>query len=279
MKIKLIALDLDGTTLRSDGTLSNRSRLAIREAAQKGAIIVPATGRVLVELPECLTNLPEIRYVITSNGACVYDKKENRVLHAEYIPISAVKKVWTLLSHYNDVLIECYRDGGSFLSRSDLEQLDTFHLTPSVQRFLTNSSKPVENLYEYLCVLRDPKIEKFNIRAADASILQELWQKLSTLGEIDVTSAGYNCVEINRKGVNKACGLIALCEHIAVGSQNVMAIGDGLNDKEMLAFSGLPVAMKNAVSEIIQIGDFVTESNDRDGAALAIEKFVLGLEP
>lgn len=58
-----------------------------------------------------------------------------------------------------------------------------------------------------------------------------------------------------------------------------MAVGDGLNDKEMLTFAALPVAMENAVGDIIQIADFITESNERDGAAHAIEKFVLGREP
>ena len=77
-KIRMIAFDLDGTTLQRGNVLSERNRQAMEKAAAAGVYVVPSTGRIVSFLPPCLTELPGIRYAITSNGAAVWDMQENR---------------------------------------------------------------------------------------------------------------------------------------------------------------------------------------------------------
>lgn len=274
MRINLLAMDIDGTILHSNGELPERNYCAIRAAADKGVHVVPVTGRVFRELPDSLIRIPEIRYVITSNGACIYDIMRNQQLHSDYMSIEDFKAVYSAVSEYH-TFIECYRDGSSVITSSDFERLEHFRINPESIRFIRRYSKRVGDLQEYLRGLDNPKIEKLNIRAADKLVFQQLWNKLNGFTGLKITSAGWDCIEVNHKGVDKSEALRYLCSCIKVSSENVMAIGDGLNDKEMLNFAGLSVAMGNATGELLDIADHITEINDHDGAGIAIEKFIL----
>ena len=85
-EIKLIALDLDGTTFNSEKVITERTREAIAEAIKKGVIVMPATGRQKTGLPESFTSIPGVRYALTSNGGAVVDLWEDSMIYADFIP-------------------------------------------------------------------------------------------------------------------------------------------------------------------------------------------------
>ena len=105
--IKLIAFDLDGTTLHGFAELSERNRRAMEKANDAGILVVPATGRVRNFIPPCLTELPFIRYAITSNGGAVWDVLENKVLCTDLIPTETAREVQKIFDE-RDILVYIY---------------------------------------------------------------------------------------------------------------------------------------------------------------------------
>ena len=105
--IKLIAFDLDGTTLHGFAELSERNRRAMEKANDAGILVVPATGRVRNFIPPCLTELPFIRYAITSNGGAVWDILENKVLCTDLIPTETALEVQKIFDE-RDILVYIY---------------------------------------------------------------------------------------------------------------------------------------------------------------------------
>ena len=108
--IRLVAFDLDGTTVQSGSVLSARNREAIRAAAEKGVLMVPATGRVKEFLPTALTEMPEIRYAMTSNGAAVWDLHTGELLCGDLISVEAALNAQKVFEKYN-LYIEYYVNG------------------------------------------------------------------------------------------------------------------------------------------------------------------------
>ena len=115
-EIKLIALDLDGTTFNSEKVITERTRKAIAAAIKKGVIVMPATGRQKTGLPESFTSIPGVRYALTSNGGAVVDLWEDSIIYADFIPYKTACRVIDHLIQI-DALIEFYHDGKSYADR------------------------------------------------------------------------------------------------------------------------------------------------------------------
>ena len=111
---------------------------------------------------------------------------------------------------------------------------------------------------------------------ADMKEREQAWQELKQFDSLElVGSLKYN-IEINAAGVNKGKGLLELGEILGISREEIMAFGDGDNDIAMLREVGFGVAMQNADEEVKEVADYVTGSNDEDGVAKAIARFVLG---
>ena len=104
MTIKLIALDLDGTTINNDRVISERNRRALQKAADKGVNIVIATGRPFCALPKDVFEMDSVRYVLTSNGASITDLKENRSFYKNCLSELATEKSVELLKQYDYIM-------------------------------------------------------------------------------------------------------------------------------------------------------------------------------
>ena len=118
-------------------------------------------------------------------------------------------------------------------------------------------------------------MDKVQALFADMEERERAWKELDRLGELALSgSLGYN-IEINAAGVNKGTGLIRLGELLGIRREEIMACGDGDNDAAMLREAGFGVAMSNAEEQVKEAADYITGSNEEDGAARAIEKFVL----
>lgn len=126
MKIQLIAIDMDGTTLTSDHfSISQRTRRVITSAIEKGIAVVPATGRNDVLLPQSVMKIPGIRYVITSNGAVVYDRNERKNIYSNFIPAPLAAQVLEILPN-KEVFVVVFKDGKLYVERSILEAMEEY---------------------------------------------------------------------------------------------------------------------------------------------------------
>lgn len=272
MGIKLIALDLDGTTLKKNHiSMSAKNRTAIIEALEKGIIVVPATGRYLSSMPSPIMKLAGIRYVITSNGACISDIVSGKQIYSNPIP---QEKAISILDRTKEhgIYTEVYCDGRAFAEnrrKPAFVRKNPFFLLLSILR----KCEKVEDMSTFI---RDngKSVEKIEVFADDAETREELEVELRPLN-ISVTTSGMNSVEITNFNANKGSALENLCLLLRVKKEEVMAIGDNCNDLEMLEWSGLAVAVGNADLSLIKAADFVTHSAENNGVAYAIRRFAL----
>lgn len=273
MKIKLIAADLDGTTLRTDKTVSRRTVSAIRAARDRGCLFVPATGRIAKMMPKQLLAIPGIRYAVTSNGAAVRDFETGSVLFANLMSMESSNKIVRLISE-TGLLAEAYCEGLSYADRDALGRLRKLNPPEEVLRYVLESQSFVDDLPGFIAA-RNVPLEKINVPYVPDEMRGGLYRKLGAMKEYCVYSSSFVNLEVNAAGCSKGNALRRLCALWNIDPSQVMAVGDSDNDASMLRLAGLSVAMGNAENGILSLADYKTETNDKDGVARAIEKFVL----
>lgn len=272
--IKMAGFDLDGTLLTDRKELTSRTRKALEKAIQKGVIVLVATGRPWMGVPEELQNLQGIRYALTSNGARVIDTGRNKVLFEHLLEPGPAKKALEICGKY-DALQEIYFDGQGYAQAEKMKYVERYHRNPSMWEYTRKTRIPVEDLYSLL-EQENRGLDKVQALFADMDERRRAWEELSMEEDLElVGSLGYN-IEINARGVNKGTALVELGRMLGIKREEIMACGDGDNDTAMLREVGFGVAMGNAEEEIKQAADYVTLTNEDEGVAYAIEKFILG---
>ena len=272
--IKIIVLDLDGTLLTSDKKISPRNYAALEQAAEKGIHIVPSTGRFYDGMPAVVRELPFVRYAITVNGAEIYDAREDRVLHRAEMTAEQAEEVFAFLDTL-PVVYDCYQDGWGWMEKSLYDRAGDFIEDPKVLSMVKDLRTPVEGFRE-LIRSRNRGVQKIQMFFKDmdkrAESLPLLRQRFPGL---NVTSSITNNLELNSLDAHKGVALLKLCDILGVDPAQTMAFGDGLNDITMLQTAALGVAMDNAYPEVKEAANFITDTNDHDGVAKAIEQFCL----
>ena len=272
--IKMAGFDLDGTLLTDRKELTSRTRKALEKAIQKGKRIHVATERPWMGVPEELQNLQGIRYALTSNGARVIDTGRNKVLFEHLLEPGPAKKALEICGKY-DTLQEIYFDGQGYAQAEKMKYVERYHRNPSMWEYTRKTRIPVEDLYSLL-EQENRGLDKVQALFADMDERRRAWEELSMEEDLElVGSLGYN-IEINARGVNKGTALVELGRMLGIKREEIMACGDGDNDTAMLREVGFGVAMGNAEEEIKQAADYVTLTNEDEGVAYAIEKFILG---
>ncbi len=276
MNIKLIALDLDGTTLKNDHlTISVRTKQALEAAISKGILVVPATGRNDALLPRAIMDIPGIRYAITSNGAVTYDIKEQKVLHSDYLDAGIARDVLSRIPR-DEILVEIFRKGRLLVERRFIHALQDYPIHFMDMEILIRLFQEVEDLSEFTREHGDG-IEKINIPFVPPQWQEPLWERFSQFPSITLTSSVKHNMEINQADTSKGVALKRFCENLHIPPENVMAFGDNGNDIEMLQYAGLSFAMGNGTQGAKEAAKLVTLASDEDGVAQAIEKYVLGI--
>lgn len=273
MAIKLIALDLDGTTINNDRVISERNRRALQQAAEKGVNIVIATGRPYCALPKDVFEMDSVRYVLTSNGASITDIKENKTFYENCLSPLATEKSVELLRQYNYV-IECFVKGVAYIDGPYYYEVERSGMSFRDVEYILNTRKPVDDIYQFML---DNKghLENVNVNFEDISEKPVMREKMLEIPEATITSSFPHNLEIGGATTSKAEALLQMCKLLGVTPDEMMAVGDSPNDMAMLSVAGLPVAVGNALDEVKAIAKYVAPTNDEDGVADAVEKFVL----
>lgn len=272
-KIKMIAFDCDGTLLNDKKEMTAHTRNVLLRVMEQGIEVLPATGRPLTGVPKEVTALPGIRYALTSNGARIVDLKEQKVIYESTMPIHTAKQILDLFSQY-DTYREVFIDGVGCSMASELEKAEEYVILPSMARYLKECRIGVQDLYEKL-EKEKKQVDKVHALFKNISEKEKAFLQIKEIPNITATGAMENNIEVNALGVNKGIGLLKLGELLGIKREEIMACGDGMNDLEMIREAGLGVAMANAMQEVKDAADFVTDSNEKDGVAKAIEMFAL----
>ena len=273
-RIRMIGLDMDGTLLTTEKELTEHTREVLREAIDRGVVVLPATGRPLAGIPEEVLKFPGVRYAVASNGARIVDLKESRVLYEDLVPYETGRRVLEICSRY-DSMLEIYYDGVGYAEEEKLKHLDEYVPRLPMARYIASSRRPVADV-RAMHEERKAPTDKVQALFRTTEECKKAWKEVEKeVPDIEITGALSNNIEVNAKGVNKGRGLMILGELLGIHREEIMAVGDGSNDIAMLREAGLGVAMENATEAVKAAADVVTLSNDQEGAAAAIEKYVL----
>lgn len=273
-EIRLVAFDLDGTTLRGHAELSERNRWAMEKAHAEGILVVPATGRVRNFIPPCLSELPFIRYAITSNGGAVWDLHENKFLCGNRIPTETALEVQRIFDDY-ELYVEYYVNGCGVTRRGDPDRAKTVYGLPEkLFYFLTKAYVFVDSLSGYLRE-SGAEPEKINMMFIPERVRAEVLTRLRKIDGIEITYSNVDNIEINNKGCDKGTALTALCGALGMDPAATMAVGDNGNDLGMLRAAGFAAVVGNGIPTAKAEADAVVAPCAEDGFAEAVERFAL----
>lgn len=273
MTIKLVALDLDGTTINDDKVISERNRRALQKAADKGVNIVVATGRPYCALPDDVFEIDAIRYVLTSNGASITDLKEKKTFYENCLSPLATEEAVKLLKEH-DYVIECFVGGTAYIDGPYYYEVEKTGMSFRDVEYILNTRNPVDDIYGFM-LQHKGHVENINVNFEDMSEKPAMREKMMKLPETTITSSFPHNLEIGGATTSKAEALLQMGKLLGVEPDEMMAIGDSPNDMAMLSVCGLPVAVGNALDEVKAIAKYIAPTNHEDGVADAVEKFVL----
>lgn len=274
-EIKIIGLDLDDTLFNSKKEITPRTLAAIEAAAKKGIVVLPATGRPITGLPSQFMDIPGVNYALTSNGATVTEISTGKVLVEQPFQREMALGIYRLLEPLDNI-INVFTNGVVYTSADTVARsIEICH--PSIREYVRRTRHPVEDMEGFL-MENIHGIEKFNILYESEEVRQYAWALVAQhYPDAEIASSLPGNIEINAPGVNKGSGLIALAKHLGFTAENVMAIGDSGNDLAMIQQAGLGVAMGNAQPHIKAAAKVITDDNNHDGVAKAIETYALGI--
>ncbi len=299
-KIRLVALDLDRTTLRDDKSLSPANREAIQACLAAGIHVVVASGRAYGSLPAEVMQIPGLTYAITGNGAAIYalDESEGTVLfdslhaneskrtvpsdssglpparriHANLLTPTSVRQILELVPERFP--LETFVEGIPFASAEYVKDPMAFGAKAWAVDYVQSTRRPVEDIRAFI-IENIRTLDSLDVVIDDASGRQDLRSVLEEkVEDVYITASVPQLIEISHRDSGKAYGLRWIAEYLGIPLEETVAFGDAENDREMLAAAGLGVAMENAGEAVKAVADRIAPSNEDDGVACVLQEIL-----
>lgn len=268
MKYEIMVLDLDGTLTNRDKVITPRTKEALMEMQKMGRRVVLASGRPTKGIRHLAKELELARYggcILSFNGGMIIDCATGETLFSRLLPVESNRRIVELaMEHRVDILTY---EGEEIISNNRENEY-----AQAESRINSMEIRQVENMAEYV----DFAVPKY-IMLDDGDYLATVEPKVkAALGKnFSVYRSDPYFLEILPKGIDKAQSLERLLGHLGISRERMIACGDGYNDLSMIRYAGLGVAMENAVLSLRKEADYITSSNNDDGVAEVIEKFML----
>ncbi|MFJ7747448.1 Cof-type HAD-IIB family hydrolase [Peribacillus sp. NPDC097295] len=242
INIKLVALDMDGTLLNQIGEISEENRRAIKEAENQGVYVVLSTGRAFATCNDFAKSMELQSYLITVNGSEIYNN-DGELVERHIVDSESIQWMWELSQKH-----------GTYFWATSCDRVYRDEMPEKIM---------------------DSKWLKFGFDTNDDTIRQLIMDELRTKENLEISNSSPTNIEVNAIGVNKAKAINRVCSMLDLTMDHVMAVGDSLNDLAMIQEAKLGVAMGNAQQIVKDKSDWVTSTNQEDGVAKAIRKWVL----
>lgn len=284
---KLIAIDLDGTLLNSYGMVSEKNKQALIEANKKGAEIVIASGRSTNSVKNIANDLGICNYIICGNGSLIYDLQHEEIIYDKFIDKKKALQIIEICEQ-NSIYYNIYTE--NMVIAKSLNNNVLFYHQENANKPDSKKTKInlVQNIYYYVDKLQNQNILKITISDNDNIIFNGIIRKLREIRDIDVldvahmsrkmiksgteeVSLEYYYTEITSKNVDKWYAIEYLIDKLNINKEDIMTIGDNVNDKLMIENAGCGVVMGNSAPYIKEIADMVVADNNKDGVAEAVE--------
>ncbi|MEG2291119.1 MAG: Cof-type HAD-IIB family hydrolase [Clostridium sp.] len=272
MKYKLICLDMDGTLLTNKKNITDRNLKAIKMAHDLGVKVVVATGRIFVSASYYGDLIGVKAPVIASNGTYVREKDNDKAIYEEYLGQDSCKLIVDILKKYN---IEPQFYGIDTLYTKEMKFAALIYEAANKEMPLNRQVK-IKRIEDWNRLFDDKHIKLIKIMATDldGEKIKLAKKEFVELGDFEVVSSLKNSFEVMRKGTSKGNALRRVCDYYGIDRSEVICVGDNENDISMIEFAGLGVAMGNGEEMVKAKADYITLTNEEDGVAHVIEKFI-----
>ena len=268
MKYRLIVLDLDGTLTNPQKEITPRNREVLIAAQQRGARVVLASGRPTYGVAPLADELLMDKYggfVLSYNGAAIINWETKEMIYDKVLPDEVIPALYERARTH----------GMTILTYNGPEIVTENSRDPYVQKAAFLNKMTVRETNDFLTDVILPLPKCLIVGEPEKLIPIEAELRLLLQGRINAFRSEPYFLELVPFGIDKALSMSVLLEHVGVPREEVMAIGDGFNDLTLIKLAGLGVAMGNAQEPVKQAADYVTLTNEEDGVAEAIERFVL----
>jgi Cof subfamily protein (haloacid dehalogenase superfamily) len=269
-RYKLLVVDIDGTLLNKNGSISTEDKKALSKAVDSGIQVSLSTGRVVQASLKFIQQLSLGGYHIFFDGALVYNPEKDEEVYVEPINWSLVRQTVDY-AKLNEINLEFFSKAHFFIERetwvTDIRR-DFFGLNPTIVDFtkLEQNEMIIKGGLVVSSAEEKTKANDFCLHFKDRLNLS--LTRTPAYPDIDF----FNLVALD---VSKGNALKALASFLKIPLNDVVAIGDGTNDIPLLSSVGLAIAMDNAADELKEVADYVTLDVDHNGVAAAITKFLL----
>lgn len=265
---KLVAIDMDGTLLKGDKTISERTKSAIKSAREKGVTVVLATGRPIEGVSRYLEELDmytDKDYVLSYNGALVQKTKSKESIAKIALDGSDLHYL-KKLSDELGVNIHAFSEKIGLITPKNSKYTEVEANINNIEIHEMN----IDDISDDEVMIKIMMIDEPEVLGpAIEKLPKEVFEKYTV-----VRSTPY-FLEFLNKEVNKGVGVEMLAKNLGVRREEIITLGDAGNDLHMIEYAGLGIAMGNAFDEVKEAANYITDTNENDGVAKAIEKFIL----
>ena len=273
-KYRIVASDLDGTLLNKEQTISEENLRAISEMNRLGVEFIPTTGRSMNEVDPLIISSPDIRYIITSNGAVVYDKNIGKTILTHYIPRGTVRLVLENLRPYN-VFIVAKEGGKSYFDKNKYnpEFLNTCGIDAYFGHIISQHAEAVEDFESFL--LSSNEIEMIVVFFEFDEATCRCKQIFEDSGRLCAAHANIGYLEVYSSDAGKGKTLVTFADKLGIDIADVIAVGDSNNDSTMIEEAGLGLAVANACDALKELADQTICDNSEHIAKYVLENFIM----
>lgn len=288
---KLVAIDLDGTLLNSYGEISQRNKDAIQKSIEKGTEVIIASGRPISSAKSYANESGANNFMVCGNGSVLYDVKNDKIIYDKFIDRQKALEIIKICED-NSIFFNIYTETLTISKAINYNISFYNNENKKVPDDKKTNIKIVDNIYKY--VEENPEVQVLKITVCDESkiIFDAIIRKLREVKNVDVLDlqhmakkyiqfgteekkVEYYYTEITSKGVDKWGTVKKLADMLEINQSEIIAIGDNMNDKEMIENAGLGIMMGNSAPYMKEFADVVVSDNNNDGVAEALEKYII----
>ena len=287
---KFVAIDLDGTMLNSYGIVTENTKNVIKKVLNEGIEVIIASGRPIDSIKTIAKEIESKKYFIAGNGALIYDIQNDRIIYEKYMSKEKVLEIIKICEE-NSISYNLYTETTIIAKALKYNVLYYHKENLKKEENKRTNITIVDDIHKYVENLENPRFLKITVCDENKFVFQSIIKKLRKVSNIEVLDVlhmsrkmikqgtedipiEYYYTEISLKDVDKWNAIAFLMEKMNLKKEEVVAIGDNMNDKIMIENAGLGVAMGGSTPNIINIADYVTTSNNDEGVANVLEKII-----
>ena len=285
---KLIAIDLDGTMLNSYGVITEETKKQLQQKIKEGKQIVIASGRTTSSIMSFVDDIGGINYLIAGNGAVLFDVNKKEIIFNKFISKQKILEIIKICKE-NSIFYTVYTENEIITENLKYNVLYYHKSNAQKEDEKKTKLKIVENIEEYVKNSEENNYLKIMICDESKLIFNSISNKLKEIKNVEVLDVGhmsrkiikegtqeipleYYYTEISLENVDKWNAIEYLANVLDIKKEEIVAIGDNVNDKKMIQNAGLGVAMEQSAPDVKEIANVITQSNDENGVAKILEK-------